>query len=331
MIAAAEEIPAALSDHWEDVTTGDARRGRPPPLRGRRGAAGRARPADDAASRGLRRRGRATSDEQPTTDASAPRLPTSAARVIGEAEPQLEKDLRSRLPGRRHLRDPAARPSAPATTSTASTPGSWARLPPTEPAVLFAEAPLADGFVSPELRLAVIPFRRLVHRRRAAAPAPAGGRLASFADLRVGDFVVHEDHGDRPLRRLRDQDGRRGHPRLPRARVPRRGQGLRAHRAAREDHPLRRRAAATPRSSRRSARSAGTRSRRGRAARRASSPASCSTSTPSARRARPRVRARRRVAAASSSARSPTARRPTRSTRSRRSRPTWSPSGRWTG
>src|SRR5204863_345845 len=39
------------------------------------------------------------------------------------------------------------------------------------------------------------PFRRLVHRRRAAAPAPARGRLAAFTDLRVGDHVVHEDHG----------------------------------------------------------------------------------------------------------------------------------------
>ena len=41
----------------------------------------------------------------------------------------------------------------------------------------------------------MIPFRRLVHRRRAAAPAPSRGRLATFADLRVGDYVVHEDHG----------------------------------------------------------------------------------------------------------------------------------------
>ena len=48
-------------------------------------------------------------------------------------------------------------------------------------------------------------------------------------------------------------------------------------------------------------------------------------------RTRPRVRARRRVAARARARRSPTARPPTRSTRSRRSRPTWSPSGRWTG
>ena len=41
----------------------------------------------------------------------------------------------------------------------------------------------------------MIPYRRLVHRRRAAAAAPARGRLARSADLRVGDHVVHEDHG----------------------------------------------------------------------------------------------------------------------------------------
>ena len=41
----------------------------------------------------------------------------------------------------------------------------------------------------------MIPFRRLVHRRRAAAPAPTGGRLASLGDLAAGEHVVHEDHG----------------------------------------------------------------------------------------------------------------------------------------
>ena len=68
-------------------------------------------------------------------------------------------------------------------------------LPPADPAVLFAEARVADGFVAPALRLAVIPYRRLVHRRRAAAPAPTGGRLASLGDLAAGEHVVHEDHG----------------------------------------------------------------------------------------------------------------------------------------
>ena len=43
----------------------------------------------------------------------------------------------------------------------------------------------------------MIPFRRLVHRRRRAderAPEGVRGRL-TFSELRVGDYVVHEDHG----------------------------------------------------------------------------------------------------------------------------------------
>ena len=41
----------------------------------------------------------------------------------------------------------------------------------------------------------MIPQRRLVHRRRAAAPVSARARLAAAVELRVGDYVVHEDHG----------------------------------------------------------------------------------------------------------------------------------------
>ena len=66
---------------------------------------------------------------------------------------------------------------------------------PEEPGVSFAEARLREGFLSPELQLAVIPQRRLVHRRRAAAPVSARARLAAAIELRVGDYVVHEDHG----------------------------------------------------------------------------------------------------------------------------------------
>ena len=91
------------------------------------------------------------------------------------------------------------RPSAPATASTASTSAilEGGRLSP-KPGLSFAEARLREGFISPELHLAVYPFRRLVHRRRRAeerrAPGAARGRLA-FCELRVGDYVVHEDHG----------------------------------------------------------------------------------------------------------------------------------------
>src|SRR5690606_14468372 len=62
----------------------------------------------------------------------------------------------------------------------------------------FAAASLRDGFVAPSLKLAVIPEHRLIRRRRAEPSGPAAGRrgaLRSFADLRTGDIVVHEDHG----------------------------------------------------------------------------------------------------------------------------------------
>ena len=51
--------------------------------------------------------------------------------------------------------------------------------------------------LSHALGLAIIPETAILRRRR---PAPergpvVGRRLASFMDLRVGDYVVHEDHG----------------------------------------------------------------------------------------------------------------------------------------
>ncbi|MGH2905459.1 MAG: transcription-repair coupling factor [Solirubrobacterales bacterium] len=63
--------------------------------------------------------------------------------------------------------------------------------------VFFAQQSLREGFVCPALKLAVIPDRLLLHAPgRTAAKAPGGrGRIASFADLAVGDYVVHEDHG----------------------------------------------------------------------------------------------------------------------------------------
>jgi transcription-repair coupling factor (superfamily II helicase) len=50
--------------------------------------------------------------------------------------------------------------------------------------------------VAAGLQLAVIPAHRLVRRRRTERPErPRRGALRSFADLRTGDIVVHEDHG----------------------------------------------------------------------------------------------------------------------------------------
>ena len=63
--------------------------------------------------------------------------------------------------------------------------------------VAFAHLDLRTGFVSRHLGLAVVPDGALIRRRRPAARAPltAGRRIQSFLDLRVGDHVVHEDHG----------------------------------------------------------------------------------------------------------------------------------------
>src|SRR5205085_7862784 len=63
--------------------------------------------------------------------------------------------------------------------------------------LVFAEANLRDGCVAPPLKLAAIPEHKLIHRRgRVERPTRRGrGLLRSFADLRTGDIVVHEDHG----------------------------------------------------------------------------------------------------------------------------------------
>jgi len=66
---------------------------------------------------------------------------------------------------------------------------------PEEPEVLFAVAPARRGFVWRELGLVLLPDHQ-VFRRRVPRERRIGGRaLQSFADLRTGDFVVHEDHG----------------------------------------------------------------------------------------------------------------------------------------
>jgi transcription-repair coupling factor (superfamily II helicase) len=59
----------------------------------------------------------------------------------------------------------------------------------------FAVAPARRGFVWRELGVALLPDTQIFRRRPPRATAPAGRALASFSDLRTGDYVVHEDHG----------------------------------------------------------------------------------------------------------------------------------------
>jgi transcription-repair coupling factor (superfamily II helicase) len=65
-----------------------------------------------------------------------------------------------------------------------------------DPQARFAISPARRGFVWRDLNLVLLPDTQ-VFRRRAPRPEAAriGRALQSFADLRTGDYVVHEDHG----------------------------------------------------------------------------------------------------------------------------------------
>ncbi|MFL6028570.1 MAG: transcription-repair coupling factor [Gaiellaceae bacterium] len=66
---------------------------------------------------------------------------------------------------------------------------------PREAELLFAVTPARRGFVWRDLGLALLPDTQ-VFRKRPPRERRIGGRaLQSFADLRTGDYVVHEDHG----------------------------------------------------------------------------------------------------------------------------------------
>src|SRR5438132_159128 len=66
---------------------------------------------------------------------------------------------------------------------------------PREAELLFAVTPARRGFVWRELGLVLLPDTQ-VFRKRPPRERRLGARaLQSFADLRTGDYVVHEDHG----------------------------------------------------------------------------------------------------------------------------------------
>ncbi|HEY7420449.1 MAG TPA: DEAD/DEAH box helicase, partial [Gaiellaceae bacterium] len=61
--------------------------------------------------------------------------------------------------------------------------------------LVFAVAPARRGFVWRDLGLALLPDTQVFRRKAPRTTAPIGRALASFSDLRTGDYVVHEDHG----------------------------------------------------------------------------------------------------------------------------------------
>jgi transcription-repair coupling factor (superfamily II helicase) len=123
-------------------------------------------------------------------------LPALASTGISEAENELRALVRAGyrvLVSFAHLGE-ARRTHMSLRRVTAELPGPG-RAGPEEAGIAFCVSPLRHGFVSPGLRLAVLPAAQLLRRRGARGPARFGRALSTVADLRSGDYVVHEDHG----------------------------------------------------------------------------------------------------------------------------------------
>jgi transcription-repair coupling factor (superfamily II helicase) len=66
---------------------------------------------------------------------------------------------------------------------------------PREPGLVFVVSPARRGFVLRDLDVIVLPDTQVFRKRPPRTDARIGRALQSFADLRTGDYVVHEDHG----------------------------------------------------------------------------------------------------------------------------------------
>jgi transcription-repair coupling factor (superfamily II helicase) len=190
LVAAEEEIAPALTDHWQDVVA--------------------AFHDDDAhhlyiapgaieTALGARAKIRLSAIDQDQPHQFRGQAADVAARSVKDAEPELEKLVRS---GYRTVIAFGARGEGDrAAYNLGRLKVRWVDGSAPQGADLaFAEARLRDGFIAPGFRLAVIPEHRLFRRRatRTGGQAAGGrrrGALRSFTDLRTGDIVVHEDHG----------------------------------------------------------------------------------------------------------------------------------------
>ncbi|MGZ4175144.1 MAG: transcription-repair coupling factor [Solirubrobacteraceae bacterium] len=191
LIAGSEDVAPALADHWQDVTAAfhddDAHH---------------LYVAPDAIVAQLddRVRIRLSSIDQDQPFAFRAQAADIAARGLKEAEPELEKLARSGYQtiltfARRGEGERFAYNLGRLRTRWL---GDGGDAPAGGGQITMAVARLQSGFIAPQFHLAVIPDHRLFQRRR---PAEKPGRerrrgvLRSFADLRTGDIVVHEDHG----------------------------------------------------------------------------------------------------------------------------------------
>ncbi|HXN37415.1 MAG TPA: transcription-repair coupling factor, partial [Solirubrobacteraceae bacterium] len=198
LVAAEEELGPALKDHWSDVCAAfgdaDAHHLYVSPERISETLEQRTRTWLSALSSGQEIELRAQSAD-------------TAARSLAEAEPELEKLVRSGY--RTVVAFPRRGEGERAAYNLGRLKATWlaedvdAGSQALEPSLRFAAASLREGFVAPQLKLAVFPEHRLLRRRRAERPGEGAvggsfsrrGALRSFTDLRTGDIVVHEDHG----------------------------------------------------------------------------------------------------------------------------------------
>ncbi len=200
IVAAEEELQPALADHWSDVCAafadGDAHHLYVSPQEVQSALAARARIWLSSISSGQEIELRAAAAD-------------SAARSLAEAEPELEKLVRSGY--RTVVAFPRRGEGERAAYNLGRLKADWldgevdVTRAPLAPSLRFAAASLREGFLAPSLKLAVYPEHRLLRRRRAARGGSeqggAGGSssrrgvLRSFTELRTGDIVVHEDHG----------------------------------------------------------------------------------------------------------------------------------------
>jgi len=186
IVCASEEISPTLHDHWADVCAafhdGEAHQLYVPPAE-----------LERILSERSRIRLSSLAGAAPIELHAQAALPS--ARTLSDAEAVLERQLRS---GHRTVVTWARRGDGErAAHNLSRLRAEWIEQNPPADRLTFAQATLQEGFIAPSLRLTVIPDHRLYQRRR-AAPRPQVGRrgaLRSFADLRAGDYVVHEDHG----------------------------------------------------------------------------------------------------------------------------------------
>jgi transcription-repair coupling factor (superfamily II helicase) len=200
-VAAEEELAPVLRDHWTDVCAafGDE-------------DAHHLYVRPESIQDALKERGRiwlsslASGQEIELRAQSA----DTAARSLAEAEPELEKLVRSGY--RTVVAFPRRGEGERAAYNLGRLKATWlgedvdVGHQVLEPSLRFAAASLREGFIAPGLKLAVFPEHRLLRRRRVERPGAGGpdgrspggprrGALRSFTELRTGDIVVHEDHG----------------------------------------------------------------------------------------------------------------------------------------